>query len=490
MSITQTRPGDEIRTVEGATGHPLRRLALLAALLAMSIGCTIYVLLTAPPPDVNSGPFTIVWLLTFLPYLAACIVVLVMKPQTGHLRWVELGLLLVGALVFRAILLPVPPDLSHDSWRYLWDARLTLHGFSPYIHPPASRLFIPFRDFIYDNSRFRNVPTIYPPGAQDLFLVSYFIAPSNLVVLKGIFIGFDMVTCGALAYLLWRKGLDMSRCVIYAWCPLPIIEFAIQGHLDAATVAFTVLAILCAEARWRGSRVLTGFLIAMATLTKVYPILFLLVVIRRRDWALLTTCFATIIIAYIPYWILGNGQVFGFFSTYASQQFGFMQWVILSVGGFFGLNKATITLIIYIFDLVLVGGMSIAVLRWRLKGRISMGTGILLLIGAIFAVSSNLFPWYATAFLPWIALQIRPLGTKRAKQRKFSAGSLAILAAWYFTCFTITSYYVNWNASYLQVYYLQVYGVTLLALAVALVMYMRRNRWLRKRAAQEHITPL
>src|SRR5437667_5876849 len=151
MSITQTRSTDEIRSVAGAAGHPWRRLALLSVLLAMSIGCNIYLLLTAPPPDVNSGPFTISWLLSFLPYLAACIVVLVMKPQTGRLRWIELGLLLVGALVLRAILLPVPPDFSHDSWRYLWDARLTLHGFSPYVHPPASRLFIPLRDFIYNN---------------------------------------------------------------------------------------------------------------------------------------------------------------------------------------------------------------------------------------------------------------------------------------------------------------------------------------------------
>src|ERR1019366_1082427 len=219
-----------------------------------------------------------------------------MKPQTGRLRWVELGMLLVGALALRAIVLPVPPNLSHDSWRYLWDARVTLHGFSPYVTGPANSLYLPLRDFLYNDIRFRDVPTIYPPGAQGIFLLSYLMAPSNLVVLKGIFIGFEMVTCGALAFLLWRKGLDMSRCIIYAWCPLPIIEFAIQGHLDATTVTFTVLAMVCAGSQWRGSRVVTGFLIALAALTKVYPILFLLVVVRRRDWALLVTCFATIII--------------------------------------------------------------------------------------------------------------------------------------------------------------------------------------------------
>ncbi|MBV9258643.1 MAG: DUF2029 domain-containing protein, partial [Ktedonobacteraceae bacterium] len=370
MSVTQTLYADETRVLPVSGGHSRLRLALLCILLFVSIAFNVYLLRTAPPADTPTGAFVTAWLISFLPYLAACILVLVMKPQTGRLRWVELALLLGGALILRAILLPVPPNLSRDSWRYLWDARVTLHGFSPYVHGPANPLYISLRDFIYDNSRFRNVPTIYPPGAQAIYLVSYLLAPSNLFVLKGIFVGFDLVTCGALAFLLRRKGLDMSRCIIYAWCPLPIIEFALQGHVDVTTVTFTVLAIVCAGAHWRGSRVMTGFLIAMAVLTKLYPILFLLVVVRRRDWALLTTCFATIIIAYIPYWILGHGQVFGFFATYASQQYGFTQLTIIRICGLFSLSKAIATIVIYIFDLAVVGGMSLAILHLRRQGRI------------------------------------------------------------------------------------------------------------------------
>src|SRR5450432_2253389 len=125
MSITQTRSTDETRTLPVVTGHPWRRLALLGVLLSISIGFNIYLLLTAPAADPpgGAGLFVTTWLLSFLPYLAACIVVLVMKPQTGRLRWIELGLLLVGGLALRAIVLAVPPNLSHDSWRYLWDAR-------------------------------------------------------------------------------------------------------------------------------------------------------------------------------------------------------------------------------------------------------------------------------------------------------------------------------------------------------------------------------
>src|SRR5436305_12793855 len=131
-----------------------------------------------------------------------------------------------------------------------------------------------------------------------------------------------MLTCGVLALLLVRKGLDPRRIVIYAWCPLPIVEFALQGHVDVITLTFTVLSVLSATSTKRGSRVLTGFFIGMATLTKIYPILLLVAIMRRRDWALLATCLATITLGYVPYLILGHGQVLGYFFSYSAEQGG------------------------------------------------------------------------------------------------------------------------------------------------------------------------
>src|SRR5436305_5689153 len=218
------------------------------------------------------------------------------------------------------MLLPLPPGLSHDSWRYLWDARVTLHGFSPYVYAPGDKALASLQNTIlYTNSRFRNAPTIYPPGAQAVFLLSYLLAPANLYFLKGIFVIFDMITCAALIVLLGRKGLDQRRVILYAWCPLPIIEFAIQGHMDVITLTFTILAVLAASNHSVRGYMLTGFLIGLATLTKIYPILLLVVIlpegndkhapvkqrIRNHYLPLLGSCFATIIIGYLPYLILG-----------------------------------------------------------------------------------------------------------------------------------------------------------------------------------------
>ena len=334
------------------------------------------------------------------------------------------------------MLLPLPPNLSHDSWRYLWDARVTLRGYSPYVYLPWDKIFLSLRDFIYENSRYRNVPTLYPPGAQAVFLLSYLLAPSNLFFLKGIFIVFDMVTCGALALLLRQKNSDPRRAIIYAWCPLPIVEFALQGHVDVITITFTILAVLCATATWRGSRAVTGFLIGMATLTKIYPIILLVVIMRRRDWALLTTCFATILVGYIPYLILGHGQVLGYFSGYASEQggnAGVVQLLTYSISQHFHFTLAETILQEHIVDVIVICGTSLVVLALRLW-KVSMEVTTLLMIGAILAISSHVFPWYATAFLPWIAMLIGPLWTRR----RLSGKGLAILMTWYFTTATLS----------------------------------------------------
>jgi hypothetical protein len=459
-----------------AAHRPWRRFALLCALLLISIGFNIYLLLTAPPIDTQLAPFITLWLLSFIPYIAACALVLLTRPPTGRLRWLELGLILLGGLALRAILLTVLPNLSHDSWRYLWDARVTLHGYSPYLYGPGAPFFAPLRDFIYDNSRFRAVPSIYPPAAQGIYLLSYLAAPSNLLVLKAIFIGFDMVTCVALAFMLYRKGLDPARCIIYTWCPLPIVEFAIQGHLDATTIAFSVLALLVATMQWRGSRVLTGFLIALATLTKLYPILLLVAVLKRRDWPLVLTCFVTIMLAYVPYLILGHGQVLGFFSTYASEQTpnaGVVQLVVLWLASLFKLAVPVGSILIYLCDLLLVGSIALFILSMRRQNNMRAESAALLVFVAIFAASSHIFPWYTTALLPWIALLVEPVWTRKAG---FNPHGLAILMAWYFACVSIIAYFFDKTTDW-RLYYLLVYAIPLAGLAAsALFVAISRKR--------------
>lgn len=484
MSITQVlRPSSE-PTHSAATKRQWWRFVALSVCLSVSIYFNIVLFNIEMPPsnDLNVlYSFVTPWLFSYLPYLVASLLVLVTPAPTQRWRWLELVLIIVGALVLHVILLSALPHLSRDSWRYLWDARVTLYGYSPYVYPPNSPVFDSLRDAIYNNSRFHEVPTIYPPAAQAVYLLSYLIAPSNLLVLKSIFVAFDLVTCAGLAFLLHRHGLDLSRCLLYAWCPLPIVEFAMQGHLDVLPLTFSVLAVACSFAQWRGSRVMTGFLIALATLTKFYPILLLLVIVRRRDWALLVTCFATIVLAYVPYLILGHGSIFGFFATYASEQTpdaGIVPLLVSWAGNALGSDKSLTQILIYLVDLMVLGCVSLVVIWRRWCEQISVEAGAIILTAAIFSISTHIFPWYTTGLLPWIVLLIGPLWTR---QRGLKCARIAIGIAWYFVCISpvryLFDYLHNWT-----LYYQLIYAAPLIALAlvagVALLRGRTRFKWL------------
>ena len=459
------------------TKRPLLRSLLLAILLLLSVGLYAFLSPLALPVESLVIPFVLVWIVIFIPYLVACGLILMTRVETTQRRWfyIEMGIILFGALLFRVMLLPQVPNLSRDSWRYLWDARVILHGYSPYIYAPGNPIFKSLQDaLIYGNSRFRNVPTAYPPVAEYVYVLSYLIAPSNLFFLKLLFVLMDFGTGCIIAVVLSRRGLDPRRTILYAWCPLPIVEYAINGHVDALTVVLIALVLLVATSSYaerRSRRILLGFLIALATLTKFYPILLLVVVVRRRDFVLLITCFATILISYIPFLILGHGKVLGFFSIYAGEQ-GlnegvvplFIQWV----GADHLHMSGNITLLVQRgVDVLLAVPIITLVFVQRLRKRMNFEMAGVILTGLVYAVSPHIFPWYTPALLLFIPLLVHPLWTRGERGGiQWSGEGVAIAATWYFVCASLAGYFfrntLNWT-----LYYIFVYDVVVLMLAVA-----------------------
>ena len=434
----------------------LRSLGLAACFL---FSVVLYLWLgSVTPTDPNStastDPFVRTWLLAFLPYAAASALLLVTRPTRGRWRWGELGLIMGGALLLRVMLLGFVPNLSHDSWRYVWDARVFLHGYSPYVTLPEAKELEPLRDFIYANSRFRNAPSIYPPGAQYVYLLSYLLVPSNLFFLKGVFVLFDMLGCLALALLLARKGVDPARVLLYAWCPLPIVEFALEGHLDGLAIAFALLAVLSSSRTdWQG-RTLTGFLIGMGTLAKIYPLVLLVPLVNIRSWKrdvpLVLSCLLTIVVGYLPFVLVGHGQIFGFFSTYASEQgqnAGLVQHMVAAFGTWRHLSLAQIVAWEHGVALLLLLGASVGILMARAYGRMSIEAGTLILFSLVLSVSSHVFPWYVTTLLPWIVLLLPQRGS--VYRGALIARVLALGALWTFTFISVLGYLVGWPVYYL-----------------------------------------
>lgn len=464
------------------------RVPVLCTMLLLGFAGNIVLSRLTPSPDDSQVVFVTCWLLTYLPYLVACILILVTRPPGGSRQRAELLLLFVGAFALRVPLLFNAPNLSHDSWRYVWDARVFLHGYSPYVYAPGAPVLAHMRDFIFANSRFRNVPTIYPPAAQYVYILSYLIVPSSLYFLKFVFLVFDMGSCFVLTRLLVRKGLDPARALLYAWCPLPIVEFALEGHVDVITITFSLLAILAAQSATKRGRVLTGFLVGLATLTKFYPILLLVPMVRlrewRRDWLLVLSCLLTIVVGYLPFLIQGHGQIFGFLSIYTNEQgqnAGVIQLLTAQIGELFQLGLASIITLEHFVAFILVCVISLSVFLLRQRNRISLETGALVLFGLVLSVSSHVFPWYVTALLPWVVLLL-PARERMLAGPQAIARLLALAGVWLFVCVISGGYIENWPT-----YYLLIYDplIAELFIAAVIALYVVSSRFWQKGSTHE-----
>ena len=202
-------------------------------------------------------------------------------------------------------------------------------------------------------------------------------------------------------------------------------------------------------------------------MTKIYPLLLLLVVTRRRDWEIPLACFTTIILAYIPFIVLGHGQVFGFFSTYATEQRQNAGAVPLVVHFFtytlLHLKDRITVLVQYAVDALFVGPIVLLICFLRIQKRISIEAATLILIGTIYAVSTHIFPWYTAVLLLFVPLLIGPVWTHKGLHGK----GIAIAGVWYFVCTSLTAYYFRSTLDW-TLYYVFVYGVTILLLAVGI----------------------
>jgi glycosyl transferase family 87 len=379
-----------------------RWLALLALGL---VGILLYQrILAAGSSNAHRGdPFLWPGLgVTLIAVAGALLILRSSEARDRRARWIELGLIVAIGLALRLIFISAPPTFSYDAYRYAWDAHLVSHGVSPYSHTVEDSALISLRDgAIWPKLNWREAPTIYPPGAQVFFLLIHAIAPLNIEAVKLAMALCDLGVGVVTLLLLRQRHMDVRRVIVYWWSPIPIIEFVYNAHLDVVAVLLVALALLVAGQRWRGARALIGVLLGLAALTKLYPLLFVFALARRRDWALFASLATTLVATIAPFAALGLGSG-GFLSTYFSQRY-VDQGILLRLYNALILSR-TLQMALLGISLLTICALTV----WlRARRGLSADGAILLLSVAWIALSPHLFPWYIAAPLPFVALCLR-----------------------------------------------------------------------------------
>ena len=195
----------------------------------------------------------------------------------------NIKLLTYLAFGFRAVFILAIPNLSQDFYRFIWDGRMLLEGFNPYLFTPES--FMNSGEFpvaqaeaLYagmgalNGSHFTN----YPPINQLCFFIASLFASKSIlgsvVVFKLIIIAADFGTFFYGSKLLKRLKIPEYNIFWYILNPFIIIELTGNLHFEGVMIFFLIWSLYLLHCgKWK----LGAVAFALSVSVKLIPLIFL-----------------------------------------------------------------------------------------------------------------------------------------------------------------------------------------------------------------------
>ncbi len=279
----------------------------------------------------------------------------------------------LAALALRIPWLFAPPAFSDDVYRYVWEGRVWAAGFNPFALAPADPMLAaltPSNLAIWERVNHPEVSSIYPPLAQALFVI---LAPGGVLAWKIAAMVADLGTVGLLARRSPRAGW------LWALLPLPALESAGSGHLEAFGVLFLV-ATLSAEATGRPRLALAAaWAGAMVKLLPGAGVLAL-----AKGWRAWLTVGGASLLVFAPMW---TSELLRGFQTYrATWSFNGSLYPLLAAGVGSELARGA---------LQVVGAGVVGGVWWRTRSRPNATWAVLMAAtGGFVLLSPTVHPWY------------------------------------------------------------------------------------------------
>ncbi|EGV43376.1 mannosyltransferase [Bizionia argentinensis JUB59] len=197
------------------------------------------------------------------------------KHNIKFLTWLAFG--------FRALFILSIPSLSQDFYRFIWDGRMILEGFNPYLYTPEffianSQFPIAQAQELYNGmgslsaSNFTN----YPPLNQLCFIIAGLFAGQSIlgsvIVLRLLIIAADFGILYFGKKLLMKLKLPTHLIFWYILNPFIIIELTGNLHFEGVMLFFLIWSLYLLEKhKWPFAAVV----FACSVSVKLIPLLFL-----------------------------------------------------------------------------------------------------------------------------------------------------------------------------------------------------------------------
>ena len=325
--------------------------------------------------------------------------------STKVLMWLSFG--------FRVIFLFAIPNLSQDFYRFIWDGRMILEGFNPYLHTPEffiSEMYFPVNQaqILYDGMGVLNGShfTNYPPLNQLCFVIVNFFSKhsilGSIIGLRFLIIAADYGTLFFGKKLLERLKLPEKNIFLYLLNPFIIIELTGNLHFEGVMIFFLVWSLYLLDVgRWKFS----ALVLALSISVKLIPLLFLPLFFQKLGWKKSVIFYSIIgivtIMLFTPFYstqfLLNYSETVGLW--FQNFEFNGSLYIVFREIGYLFRGYNEIALIggytaVFVFIVIINMGL------FRKNNEMaSLITGMLLALSIYYFTATTVHPWYVATLL-------------------------------------------------------------------------------------------
>jgi alpha-1,6-mannosyltransferase len=320
-------------------------------------------------------------------------------------------LILGSAMLLRASLMFMTPNLTDDYFRYIWDGLLFFHGYNPYLILPSqfiqnAHIVTGVTNSLYAGLNSPDYYTVYPPVCEFIFGLSAKLAGGN--ILGNIIVIRLVILLAEFGVIIFLHRLSSKLAVLpnvvalYAFNPLVTIELTGNLHLEAVMLLFLVLAIYLLVLK---KQVYAAVSFGLAVGVKLLPLIFLPLLIKRlglaKSMIFYVTVGATVVVLFLPFYSVD--LIPNFFSSlrlyfqtfeFNASLYYLLRWIGYQLTGYNIIATLGIVLAIATFLTIIVIAVREKTVTW-----LSLFQGMLMCLTAYFLLATTVHPWYITSLV-------------------------------------------------------------------------------------------
>lgn len=311
------------------------------------------------------------------------------------------------SVLFRVIFIVAIPNLSNDFYRFIWDGRVLLQGFNPYLYTPKEFMLL-YEEVDQGELLVRGMGDLnashyspYPPLNQLGFFIPALLFSKSLlgstIVMRLLIALADLGTFWIGAKLLKHLNLNPRNIILYILNPYIIIEMTGNLHWEGVMVFFMLWALyLLIVNKWMTS----ALVLSLSVSIKLMPLIFSPLFFRRLKFSKSAIYYLLVLLGFLilflpflsPQLVANFSRSLGLY--FQNFEFNASIYYVIRAIGFEVTGYNIIQSVGKVLPFITLGGVLLLTFVRKNEKSETLIVSMMLAISIYYALSTTVHPWY------------------------------------------------------------------------------------------------